>query len=199
MPKKCPPGVFCIENMTLVLLLFFIALGIYLFYVYNPPNSGRTVILQQPSLKRDFMPRFSSFFTRRTGDVLMNPHVPPLKRNHYFTSSTDPRDVPINMPTRGMPSSYGQVGILTRINGAETILPLMGRALHRNRNKWQYYTMGSQNNAIKLPVSKNGKSCTSEYGCDELMNGDTIYVEGYNDAFKATIYENDSPVYIPYL
>ena len=103
------------------------------------------------------------------------------------------------MRTRGLPMSYGQTGILTRVNGKETILPLMGRALHTNRNKWQYYTMGSKNNAIKLPVSNNGKSCTSEYGCDELMNGDTVYVEGYKDAFKATIYENDTPRYIPYL
>ena len=54
-------------------------------------------------------------------------------------------------------------------------------------------------NAIKLPMSKNGRSCTSEYGCDELMNGDTVYVEGYKDAFKVTIYENSSPQYIPYL
>ena len=39
----------------------------------------------------------------------------------------------------------------------------------------------------------------SEYGCDELMSGDTVYVEGYNDAFKVTIYENSQPRYIPFL
>ena len=39
---------------------------------------------------------------------------------------------------------------------------------------------------IKLPVVNRGKSCTGEYGCDNLQNGDTVYVEGYNDAFKAT-------------
>ena len=199
MGRKCPPGVICIENMTLVFLIFSVALGIFLFYKFNAPNGPSTVIYQNSEPRRSIFPRFPSSFSNSPGDVLMNPNVPPLKRNQYMTDSSDPRGVPINIRTRGFSSSYGQSGILTRINGKETILPLMGRALHTNRNKWQYYTMGSKNNAIKLPVSNKGKSCTSEYGCDELMNGDTVYVEGYKDAFKATIYENDTPRYIPYL
>ena len=64
------------------------------------------------------------------------------------------------------------------------ILPVMGRSIYHNSNKWQYYTMSDKTNAIKLPMSHNGRSCTSEYGCDELSSGDTVYVEGYNDAFK---------------
>ena len=68
-----------------------------------------------------------------------------------------------------------------------------------NRNKWQYYTISNNNNLVKLPVVNKGRSCTNEYGCDELYNGDTIYVQGYNDAFKATIYENNSLKYIPYI
>jgi len=107
--------------------------------------------------------------------------------------------MPINVRTRGFDDAYRQVGLLTRINGRETLLALMGRALHTNRNKWQYYTISDQNHGIKLPVSKNGRSCTGEYGCDDLMNGDTIYVEGYKDAFKVTMYDNAAPRYIPYL
>ena len=75
----------------------------------------------------------------------------------------------------------------------------MGRPLYSNRSKWQYYTMNDKSNAIKLPMSHNGRSCTNEYGCDELTSGDTVYVEGYNDAFKVTIYENSQPRYIPIL
>ena len=59
--------------------------------------------------------------------------------------------------------------------------------------------MNDKNNAIKLPVSKNGKSCTSEYGCNDLFNGDVVYVEGYNDSFKVTMYENQKLSYIPYI
>ena len=111
----------------------------------------------------------------------------------------DPRGVPINVRTRGFDDAYRQVGLLTRLNGKETILPLMGRPLHTNRNKWQYYTISDQHQGIKLPVSRNGRSCTNEYGCDDLFNSDTIYVEGYKDAFKVTMYENALPRYIPYL
>jgi hypothetical protein len=39
----------------------------------------------------------------------------------------------------------------------------------------------------------------SEYGVDEIYGGDVIYVQGYNDIFLATIYENRGISYIPYL
>ena len=129
----------------------------------------------------------------------MNPFAPPLKNSNYFPgNSGDPRGVPININTRGFNTNYSQMGILTRLNGDETILPIMGRALYSNHSKWQYYTMSDKSNSIKLPMSNNGRSCTSEYGCDELMSGDTVYVEGYKDAFKVTIYENSQPRYIPF-
>ncbi len=116
----------------------------------------------------------------------------------YFPKdSGDIRGIP-PIATRGLSMDYTQMGILTRENGSDMILPLMGRRLTRN-DKWQYYTMNDKSNAIKLPMSHNGRSCTSEYGCDELMSGDTVYVEGYNDAFKVTIYENSQPRYIPFL
>ena len=59
--------------------------------------------------------------------------------------------------------------------------------------------MSDQNNSVKLPVSSNGKSCTNEYGCDSLSNGDTVYLEGYNDAFKVTMYDNNVMRYIPFI
>ena len=34
MPKKCPPGVICIENMTLLFIILFIFILGY-FYYYN--------------------------------------------------------------------------------------------------------------------------------------------------------------------
>ena len=81
----------------------------------------------------------------------------------------------------------------------DLILPLMGRPLIANRDKWNFYSMSDQNHSIKLPISHNGKSCTNEYGCDNLYNGDIVYVEGYNDAFKVTMYENEGLSYIPIL
>ena len=58
--------------------------------------------------------------------------------------------------------------------------------------------MSDQNNSIKLPISQNGKSCTSEYGCNQLYNGDTVYVEGINKSNLVTIYDNNTIQYIPF-
>jgi len=103
--------------------------------------------------------------------------------------------VPINVRTNGMPTEYRQVGILTRNSGPHSgdklILSLMGRSLQNGRDKWQYYTMSNSPGAAqtRLPISVNGRSCTSEYGCDSISNGDVVYVEGYNETFRATLYE----------
>ena len=109
-------------------------------------------------------------------------------------------DVPVNIETRGLSTPYGQVGILTNTGRSDNlILPLMGRRHMTGRDKWLYYTIsntGSLN--TKLPISVNGKGCDSEYGCDPIMQGDNVYVEGYKDTFTATIYENNAFRYIPY-
>ena len=199
MPKKCPPGVFCIENVTLFYLFLLIGLALFVFFKYVNPNPN-VILLQQIRDKIGNPNIFNLGSVRTPESVLLDPHTPPLKSNGYHApNNRDIRGVPINVKTRGYDDSYRQAGILTRNGEKETILPLMGRPLHSNRGKWQYYTMNDKNNAIKLPVSKNGKSCTSEYGCDDLFNGDVVYVEGYNDAFKVTIYENSQPRYIPFL
>jgi hypothetical protein len=110
--------------------------------------------------------------------------------------------VRVNVPTRSVDTTYRQVGILTRSGGGstssqETILPLIGRPLFTNRDKWQFYTLSDKNNAIKLPVVVNGKSGTNEYGCNNVSSGDTVYVEGYNDAFRVTAYDSASLRYLP--
>jgi hypothetical protein len=52
---------------------------------------------------------------------------------------------------------------------------------------------------IKLPVKVRGRSGTDEQGCDNVYNGDTIFVEGYNEPFKVTMYDNNVMRYLPNL
>jgi len=129
-----------------------------------------------------------------------NIYAPPVKDGTYFRrDSGDPRGLPVNVQTRSVNDSYKQLGILTGKN-RELILPLMGRQLTTGNYKWQYYTMTTTGNMnTKLPISMNGKSCTSEYGCDNLSNGDIVYVEGYSDTFRVTLYENATFNYIPFV
>uniref|UniRef100_A0A6C0HGU7 Uncharacterized protein n=1 Tax=viral metagenome TaxID=1070528 RepID=A0A6C0HGU7_9ZZZZ len=203
MAKKCIPGVICIENMTLFILLLVIGLVIYMIYSQQKYNSqqnttepSKIVVIQQPTL--------GGIATRRN-DSFNDPYSPPLKDDGYYhpRDSSDVRGIPVNIETRGSGMSYQQVGILTPTNGGgdALILPLMGRKWMNGRDKWQYYTManGMSNISAKLPLSVNGKSCTGEYGCNEIQNGDTVYVEGYKTTFSATVYENGTFSYIPYL
>ena len=204
MPRKCAPGVICIENMTLfVLVAIFILLSTIFYNQYarqTQPRKQRTktLIVQQPNLV--------SVATR--GDTFNDPYAPPLKNDglYFRGDSSDirgvppPIQVPVNIETRGVTSSYSQVGILTNSGPETLILPLMGRRHMAGRDKWQYYTISNTGMVnTKLPVSVKGKSCTSEYGCDSIMNGDQIYVEGYNSTFNATIYDNGTFSYIPQL
>lgn len=192
MARKCPPGTICIENITLIFLIVVVIFGVFLF---NRMRENRVVLLQ-PKQQQQLPPKED----RYPESVFFNPHVIPLRENRAFTKDmTDPRGIPINIRTQGVDAPFRQIGILTRNNGGETILPLMGRPLQTNRNKHQFYTMNDKNHMIKLPISINGKSCTGEYGCDDLFNGDSVYVEGYKDSFKVTMYESNLPKYIPFV
>ena len=101
----------------------------------------------------------------------------------------------VNVETRSVCQPYSQLGILTCKK--EIILPLMGRQLMLN--KWQYYAISNTATInTKLPITFSGKNCLSEYGCNQLNNGDLVKVEGYQDIFQVTLYENEKFQYIPY-
>jgi len=170
MGKKCIPGVICIENMTLFVLILILGTLVYMFYrspvqqqqQQQQPTQIIPIQVQAPQYPRD---------------MLNDPYMPPMRNDTTM--------------------HYSQIGILTKDN---LIIPLMGRQYQRGRDKWQYYTISNTGNLnTKLPVSVKGKSCTSEYGCDQIMNGDQVYVEGYNNTFNATVYENNMFSYIPQL
>jgi hypothetical protein len=199
MPRKCQPGTICIENITLIFLIMIIVLIIYLVNkIQNKTPDTRQDIRQdiRQNIRQDI--RHDRQY-RQDAPMFLNPHTIPSRSNIY-DKSLDPRGLPVmptNVRTQMVEQQFRQVGILTRQTG-ETILPLMGRTLLTNRSKYQFYTMNDKNNMIKLPISKNGKSCTGEYGCDDLMSGDTVYVEGYKDTFNVTMYESSITRFVPF-
>tara|TARA_B100000900_G_scaffold415111_2_gene443846 strand:+ start:1191 stop:1820 length:630 start_codon:yes stop_codon:yes gene_type:complete len=209
MAKKCQPGIICVENYT---FLFFglLILTILLFLFINSNKSSNN-ILNNPSCncdipgeckkyKKGLFPRPSYSFSNVNNDILLNPYSAPTRDDRIFNNDNyNGAKIPINQPTQSLDTNYRQIGILTRVHGGETILPLMGRPLFSNRDKWNFFTMNDKNNMIKLPITFKNKSCTSDRGCDNLYNGDTVYVEGYNDLFRVTVYDNNVMQYIPYL
>jgi len=198
---KCLPNMFCIRNTTIFFIIILSAIGIYFFYSNYSKMAVMPLATAAPT-PMSVSPLFMMSSRAANSDVLEDPYAPPLRNDSYFGGINGgiganmmmpmAAGMPINVRTQGPPinTNYRQVGLLTRINGKETILPLMGRPLQKNRDKWQFYTMSDKNNSVKLPISFKKKSCTGEYGCDNIYNGDTVYVEGYKDAFQATIYDN---------
>ena len=137
MPKTCPPGFICIENMSIILLIiiFLLAFIVYLKFIANKDDKNQQVYYVEE--KKNFLQNMPSIHTMMHSNILQNPFSPPLKVNRYFdNSSGDIRGgVPINVPTRGFREDFKQVGILTRNMGKETILPIMGRRLYTNNSK----------------------------------------------------------------
>ncbi len=134
---------------------------------------------------------------------IVNPILPP-ERSYVNTYG-----VPINIPSRGPQQSYQQVGILYKENienpdklpgnnYESNILPLFGRPTYAGSNRWNYYTSSDKFQTVKLPISIDGRKCTDDLGCNELMNGDMITIPSYNGKFKVEIYDFDRPRYIPF-
>ena len=198
--KKCIPGLFCMENMTMFLLFLLIVTLIYMYYTnIVKPNLAKTnstsfsqPVIIAPPQNQNVAPINLVPIPGRN-QPMENVYSPPLKKETY--------GLPINISTQGPEMQYTQLGILTRENSPDDlILPLMGRRNMTSRDKYQYYTMTNSAGNIhtKLPISVKGKSCTSDLGCDEIFNGDVVYVEGYKDTCRATIYENSLYKYIPF-
>ena len=50
---------------------------------------------------------------------------------------------------------------------------------------------GNGNVNTKLSLRVKGKKGTDEYGCDEIYDGDKIYVDGYNYVMTANVYDSN--------
>jgi hypothetical protein len=214
--KKCPPGVICIENYSM--FFFIICLLIIAYLIYNSIRGQNITVNNKSSEKiviKDTQRENQGWFgglipswpyTNLPSDPLLNPYAPPLRDERYFIpgfNGVPIGAVPINISTNigAVDTSYRQLGILAPSNGSSknSVIPLMGRPLFTNRDKWQYYSTSNQHNNVKLPVSRSGRSCTNEYGCDKLYNGDTVYIEGSNEVYRVTMYDNDTIKYLPFV
>ena len=211
MGKKCPPGVFCIENITIVIIII-ISIGLvyfmhkhYLFQslimhkITESPTRRAANTIHAPT----HTPPTINITDTRNGDITSDPYVPPLKQEQ--------RGI-VSVRTRGHLHPYKQIGYLKYSMGnrkgrhrgghrgghrghqGHSMMPLFGRSSDTSRNKWNYYTIRG---GIKLQVNNKSRSCTSEQGCDELFSGDTVYVDGMDHTYQVTVYETSSFRYTP--
>jgi hypothetical protein len=200
-------------------LVFFFIMFITFTSSRSSSHTSSSLVAQPLTVGPHIQPRPNTFFTDRPDDTLANPYAPPLKdvfaphgiRSFTATNGTNANGgIPINMATNTgatVNTSYQQIGLLTKADSSNSsntssdpvIMPLMGKPLFTSRDKWLFYTISDKNNSMKLPIIIKGRNALSEIGVDNVYTGDTVYVQGYNNDFKVTLYENSTPQYIPFI
>jgi hypothetical protein len=113
----------------------------------------------------------------------------------------------IDVPTRGYPDNYTQLGILSREHEKDDndssgenrrfsydkdnrILRLFGRQEYPGSNRYEYYTMiNSCPDQIKIPLHTERKW--------ELYNDDTVHIPELNENYKVKLYKYGAPRYYP--
>ncbi len=193
MARKCPKGTICIENYTILficLLLIILAYFIYkqrgcLICSHGEMNmTEHSHILPSPPVlipKSNYdmlrpIARPGLSYNKNPKDTLLNPYSPPVHYNE--------------------PHHYKQIGYLKNQHYGNKLFPIFAKPVHLRRDKWYYYTIYDN---IKLPIYSNGRKCSSEHGCDSLMNGDMIKLENMNDDFQVSLYDNHTLTYDPVL
>jgi hypothetical protein len=207
---SCPPGFHCFDTGTIMTyILAFLAIAAILVFIlkqngfFQQPVTKPTVVVVQtkqndpPPIHVQQMqadPRFNPAPPERTYNS-----APDLRGFPTHVSTT-----PINIPTSGYPQSYQQIGVLTTPGGTETsasptrtILPLFGRKLGTNRDRWNYYTRTDGINPVQVPLQFKRRNCDDDLGCEEINDGDSIGVPIMGQSFTASIYRNSTPRYIP--
>lgn len=164
---------FGLSSNTLIIVLGIAILGILVVMLLR--QSSPIVVMPTPAI--------TDIATAPSVSQIITPVV-----------TTAPLTPPVNNFDFTRPSGYKEIGILK--DGNE-ILPLVGRPHPSQRNKWEYFTMANNGFATKLPVSVKGKNCTGEFGCDEITTNDSIFADGADKIYKATVYENRGFSYNP--
>lgn len=185
--NETPPAVGWLSFGILVGIMFtllIVSIGCLCWWRMNRGKPLQVAVhseIQPASLPRDV----SSLAIHQP---IANPHIP--------SGAT-----PINQPTRGEPPMLQTVGLLVsdRKDGVDEpiMMPLMGRPLYVGSQKWEYYAGSDKVHPARIDVSVNSKSCSEETGCDEIYDGDKVFVPTYQRMFTANIYKKEGYRYLP--
>jgi len=182
------------DKITLInLLLFSIILsgmaGLYL--EKNKKTDTNSKILNDLVLKQylvDEELRRKQYIKFRDENVLYNELAPPERRVPEYEYPWDHVKAQLNIPTRGYPEPYQQLGIAT--NDEEKAFNLFGRQTYPGSNQYEYYVVGTMGfQQVKIPVGSRGKK--------EIMDNDLIKIHGNKGEYRVKLYDYDVPRYIP--
>lgn len=208
--RRCPPGVLCIENLTLYLICI-VLLGTLLFFYYNKGAVNLPSVYSTSSSTlyshhhNNLPPHFHDRSEHPLFNVSSQAMIPESGYNTLrpiakpgISYNNDPKDTlmnPYSPPLQtNQPHAYRQIGYLKNGNHGHKMFPIFAKPQHVRRDKWYYYTIYDN---IKLPIYYKNRKCSSDHGCDSLMNGDVVKLENMQEDFVVTTYDNESLVYDP--
>ena len=92
MPKRCMPGVICIENVTITLTLIIIGCGILFLNLYNKKDTElrEKIIIKENNYSSnygynsEYLPQPGVSYSNNPDDILMNPYKAPLRDVRFF-------------------------------------------------------------------------------------------------------------------
>lgn len=131
---------------------------------------------------------------QRDKEVVNNKFKAPERRLPRHSYPTKYVKKLINIPTRGHPDNYQNIGMLVR-KSDEKILKLFGRQRFPRSNQWEYYVINSEtfDSISKIPLKIPGNK--------ELSNNDVIslpWLDQSKGKFDVKIFDYDVPRYNPY-
>jgi hypothetical protein len=90
-------------------------------------------------------------------------------------------------------TDFQQLGTLSSMDDTNTILPLFGKKLFKNR--WTYYTTTDNEQNLRIEIIHSERNCMKDQiGCDMIYNDDVVTIPSYNNKqFKVFLYNYSVP------
>jgi len=137
--------------------------------------------------------------------------IPDFVKQYDYSKAYDPLEQPvrriprheihpyslkrlIDIPTRGYPDNFIQIGILVKegdpsTNKENKILRLFGRQEYPGSERYEYYTaINSGLDNIKIPIDIRRR---------ELYDDDIVYIKELSDHYRVHLHKYDQPRYYP--
>ena len=154
------------------------------------------VLYQSSGLIQDYNPINVDILQQYDYHKAYYPLTDPTRRVPSYQIPPAPVKRLIDIPTRGYPDNYIQLGILTRDADKENqdnrILRLFGRQEYPGSNKYEYYTaINSCPDQIKIPLNTKRRW--------ELYDDDIVHISELNENYRVKLYKYDAPKYYPNL
>ena len=185
------------QILSIILLIIALILGV-LVYMQRVNRKREKVIYRDRYIDRPIIKE--NYYEEKIDRKLEPPGVVYEPDRYMPRRYVNPpvRGVPINIRTRGSPTEYQQMGILTNTSNPDDVRPLYGRQTYRGSNQWNYYSSLDSNLSTKIPIFKATNKCTDERGCQEINDGDNVTIGNISTTqYTFTKYSNDDYRYIP--